>query len=69
MSLATMLKVKRRFNRIYWTDLRSCWKRDKPFGDSDRRSVTLTIPSANSPAPRALNQSSLVMLTNDSLAG
>src|SRR5271165_1250420 len=33
-----MLKVKRRFNTIYWTDLRSCWKRDKPCGDSDRRS-------------------------------
>ena len=31
--------------------------------------VTLTIPSANSPATRALNPSSLVMLTNDSLGG
>jgi hypothetical protein len=38
VSLAAMLKVKSRFNMIHWTDLRSCWKRDQPFGDSDRRS-------------------------------
>jgi len=47
VSLATMPKVKRRFNTIYWTDLRSCWKRDThplaiPIAGAR---VALTIPS------------------------